>query len=79
MKHTLLYIYTLCCMLLGIATQAEAQSWDFSSFSDADVTALNADTENWTYDSSNNRWKNAKALNNEVLMANGQEVAATED
>lgn len=77
MKRTLLYIYTLCCMLLGIATQAEAQSWDFSSFSDADVTALNADTENWTYDSSNNRWKNAKALNNEVLMANGQEVAAT--
>lgn len=77
MRHTLLYIYGLCALLLGITIQANAQTWDFSSFSDADVTALNADTENWTYDSSNNRWKNAKALNNEVLMANGQEVAAT--
>ena len=64
-------------MLMGMTTQAIAQTWDFSSFSDADVTALNADTENWTYDSSNNRWKNAKALTNEPLMANGQEVAAT--
>ena len=40
MRHTLLYIYTLCAMLMGMTTQAIAQTWDFSSFSDADVTAL---------------------------------------
>lgn len=33
------------------ATGTQAVTWDFSTLSDADRAALNADTEAWEYDS----------------------------
>ena len=41
------------------ATSAWADyTWDFTSMSDADKTAYDADTDNWQWDSSNNRYTN---------------------
>lgn len=71
--HTYIYVAIAAVMLLA-ATSVHAQAWDFSTLSDADRTNLNTDTDNWTYDSSNNRWKNAGTYNREALTANGTEL-----
>lgn len=55
-------------------TAANAQTWDFSTVSASDQTNLNTDTENWTYESANSRWKNVSIYNNAPLKANGSEV-----
>ncbi|MGN0282264.1 MAG: polysaccharide lyase family 1 protein [Prevotella sp.] len=64
----------LAMMLMMVAAVANAQTWNFGSLTDADKANLNADTQNWTWDSSNNRWKNVNVHNNEALKANGQEL-----
>lgn len=46
----------------GIITPADPTApthWDFTVTSDADKAALAADTDNWTYSESNNRYSNA--------------------
>lgn len=63
------------CMMMAI--HAGAQTWDFSSVSDADQTNLNADASNWLYDSSNNRWKQQTVYTNSALTANGVELNFT--
>lgn len=73
--------FNLCCImtaLLLMLTQAVvAQTWDFSSVSQTDQDNLNADTEAWLFDSSNNRWKNQTTYDKQQLMANGTEVLFT--
>lgn len=59
------------------ATGAQAVTWDFSTLSDADRAALNADTGAWEYDSANNRWKNKTSFTASPLMANGAELQLT--
>ena len=74
MRHTLFSLLG-CALMILFGQSANAQTWDFSVLSDTDIANLNADTDNWTYDSSNNRWKNTKELKAAPLMANGVELA----
>ncbi len=62
-------------------TDAVAQTWDFQEegVSSTDRTNLSADTENWTYDATNDRYSNNKALNSETLKANGTELIFTQN
>ena len=50
-------------------TVAAAYEWDFTQLSDDDIDLLNADTDHWEYDSSNERWNNSVELNNVPLTA----------
>lgn len=68
-------ILTLLMLVLGMSVNA--QTWDFASVDAGDQENLNADTQNWTYDSSNQRWKQQAILNNEPLKANGVELQFT--
>lgn len=78
MKKSLLSLRGLLTAAITlIALSVNATVWDFSTLSDTDKTNLNTDTSNWTYDSSKGRWGNAKALTNEVLIANGAEIGFT--
>ncbi|NPD90983.1 pectate lyase family protein [Xylanibacter muris] len=72
----ILYGIVLCLTALSIQP-AYSQTWDFSSLSSSDKTALDSDTENWTYDSSNNRWKNVTTYNKAPLKAEGRELELT--
>lgn len=72
-KHTL-FIYNIVAAMLMMAATATAQTWNFSTLSDTDKANLNADTENWTYESSNNRWKNVSVYDRQPLVANGTEL-----
>lgn len=63
--------------MMMTAVTAAAQTWDFSSMSDTDKANLNADTENWTYEETNNRWKNVGKYDRQPLMANGAELEFT--
>ena len=75
MKNIHTYIYSIAlCLTALLAHPACAQTWDFSSLGSSDKTALDNDTENWTYDSSNNRWKNVTTYDNAPLKAEGQEL-----
>ena len=65
-------ILTMMLLLTGIS--AQAQTWSFATVSDADKTNLNADTQNWEYDATNNRWKQQATLADEALKANGTEL-----
>lgn len=67
-------ILTLLVLMLGLNISVKAQSWDFGFVSETDQANLNADTNHWTYESSNNRWKNVGALTAEALKANGVEL-----
>lgn len=67
-------ILTLLVLMLGLNMSVKAQSWDFGFVSETDQANLNADTNHWTYESSNNRWKNVGALTAEALKANGVEL-----
>ena len=79
MKKSLLSIRgiltALTMTLFTLATEAAA--WNFATLSDTDRTNLNADTGNWSYDSSKKRWGNTKSLSATTLMANGQELEFT--
>ncbi len=57
---------------------ADAATWDFSTLSDADIAALNADTSSWSYESSNDRWLNQKTFDTAPLTANGTELQLTQ-
>ncbi len=70
-------IFTLLVLMLGLGMNAAAQTWDFASVDAADQENLNADTQNWTYESSNQRWKQQAILNNEPLKANDVELEFT--
>lgn len=75
MKRNYRHIIALVALLLaGAATRTGAQSWDFGALTEADRASLNADTDNWTYDSTNRRWKNTKAMAAAPLAANGAEL-----
>jgi pectate lyase/lipopolysaccharide export system protein LptA len=64
-------------ILTVMATHVGAQTWNFSSVGTADQTNLNADTQNWIYESTNNRWKQQVIYNNVALTANGNELEFT--
>ena len=65
-------------MLLGMIGNVNAQQkWSFSSVSATDQANLNADTENWTYDSSNSRWTSKAIITDEALNANNVELEFT--
>lgn len=74
-KQSIYGVLTLLLMLMPAI--AFAQSWDFSSVSQTDQDNLNADTNGWLFDSSNNRWKNQTTYDKQPLMANGVEVQFT--
>ena len=73
MKSTIISL----ALMAFAAAGAQAVTWDFSTLSDADRSALNADTENWKYESDNNRWLNQKTMSDAPLMANGVELQHT--
>ena len=79
MKKSLLSIRgILTALTMTLFTlAAEAAAWNFATLSDTDRTNLNADTGNWSYDSSKKRWGNTKSLSATTLMANGQELEFT--
>ena len=70
-------ILTLLVLMLGMGVNVKAQTWDFASVDASDQENLNADTQNWIYESSNQRWKQQAILNNEPLKANGVELQFT--
>lgn len=80
MKKSLLSLRGIlaCAALILISSASHASAWDFSTVSSTDQANLNADKTNWTYDSSNNRWLNAKALTNATLIANSTEITLTQ-
>jgi pectate lyase len=74
MKKQLL-LHSLFAGIMALATTvANAQTWDFSTVGASDQTNLNTDTENWTYESANSRWKNVSIYDNAPLKANGAEL-----
>ncbi|MCH5326744.1 MAG: pectate lyase [Duncaniella sp.] len=75
--NSVLRIAAASFLALASASELQATTWDFSTLSDADRAALNADTSNWKYDQSNDRWLNEKALTVSPLMANGTELQLT--
>jgi len=64
----------LMMSILPLSTGAWAQSWDFTSVSDDDRTAMNGDTQNWSYDSGNDRFRYVNALNMEAALAGDEEL-----
>ena len=62
-------------LLLPLTAMAESQSWDFTSLSSSDIALLAADTDNWSYDSTNDRYNHLTALSDEALTAGGTEIA----
>ena len=76
-KRTLLVTCTLCML----AANTWAQTWNFTTVDQQDLNNLKADNKNWTAEvtSSNNRYKNATAYNDEELTANGQTLNCTKD
>lgn len=61
-------------VLLLMSVCSWAGEWNFSTVSASDRANLDADKANWTFDSSNNRWKNAVPIADGPLMANGIEL-----
>ena len=77
--YSSIFAYSMLCLLSLIGMRANAQTWNFSDegVSESDAVNLNADTENWTYDSTNNRWCNASTFTDSPLTANGAELFFT--
>lgn len=76
----MIFVFAMIAMLFGIINSAKAQKWDFTSVSDVDKANLSADnTGNWKLvsDDNTNRWGYMAALQNELVMANGVELAYT--
>ncbi len=76
-KQSLSKKISLLALLLLTTLGIQAQSWDFTSTPAADVTLLSADTDNWTYTESNNRYSYNNAITQTALTANGSELAMT--
>ena len=71
------FFFTLLMLMLGMGGNVNAQTWEFTTVSDADQANLAADqTGNWLHDTanSNDRWCYVKALNGEAVIANGSEL-----
>jgi hypothetical protein len=47
-------ILTLLVLMLGMGMTVKAQTWDFASVDAGDQENLNADTQNWQYESTTN-------------------------
>lgn len=80
MKRLTHILYGIVAAMMAMtATTATAQTWDFSSVSDADRTNLAADAAAWTHESSssNDRYKNIGNYDCAPLMANGAELEFT--
>ena len=79
MKKSLIAIRSiLTAVTLAVSTLAAgAADWNFATLSDADRVNLNADTDNWSYDSGKKRWGNKNSLAGSILTANGQEIDFT--
>ena len=73
----IIYLFALVAMMLGMSTGVKAQTWNFSTVSDNDKANLNADTQNWVYESDNNRWKQQAVITDAPLTANGVELEFT--
>lgn len=70
-------LISILALLLMSVSAALAQTWDFQEegFSQTDKDNLAADATNWTYDSSNDRYKSAfTSLTVGALTANGVEL-----
>lgn len=80
MRHinTIIYILLTSIMTL-LATDANAQTWDFSTVSPTDRANLSADAANWNHEStsSNDRYKNNSTYSTEPLTANNTELEYT--
>lgn len=76
-KHSYIIYSLMAAMLTLLGTQAKAQTWDFSTLSDADKTLLNADATNWSDDATNTRYNYLNAIKVGALTANGTEIAYT--
>lgn len=68
-------ILTLLMLVLGMSVNA--QTWDFASVDAGDQENLNADTQNWQYESNNQRWLQQAILADVALTANGVELTFT--
>ncbi len=80
MKKYTYYIYSLAVAVMMLAaTGAKAQTWDFSTVSEADKANLAADATNWNHDtaSSNDRYTNKTTYADAPLTANGAELEFT--
>ncbi len=64
----------LGCAFLTMSMGMQAETWDFSSVSSTDRANLDADPASWTYESSNDRWKNQTVFTASPLKANGVEL-----
>ena len=71
MKKTLFTLLALVSMVT-----ASAQSWNFTTVSDADIELLNSSNSGWTHDtsSSNDRYNVAAALNKAPLTVGTTEL-----
>ena len=76
-KNTYLISCILVCLLGMMSIGANAQTWDFTSLSDADKTLLTADATNWYDDTASSRYNLLTAISSSALTANGTELAFT--
>lgn len=68
----------LLCLAMMAASLAMAQTWDFSAgIDDTDVANLNADTDNWLYESSKQRWGYQQECTEVEMTANGATLSFT--
>jgi pectate lyase len=70
------YVLSLIVLLTGMSMGVKAQSWDFTQTPEADVTALQADTRNWTFTETSNRYESKNEING-AITANGSELEMT--
>ena len=69
-------ILSLLTMLSAILVNAQ-QNWDFTTTAAADVAALGADTENWSYVEASNRYESKVAFDG-FLTAGGNALETTQ-
>lgn len=63
-------------MTVLFSVGAKAQTWNFQNgIGEPDITNLNADATNWTYDATNTRWCSVNPYTIESLSANGTEIS----
>lgn len=72
LMNKLFTLITAMVMTAAVYTAAaETRKWDFTSIPATDRTAMTADTENWMYDSNNDRFGYLNALDNAPALAGG--------
>ena len=65
------YVFAMMALLLTVSMGLNAQtSWDFTQSNAADVAALKAATNEWTYTESSDRYENKVAINGAVTAGN---------